>query len=258
MTKSYLFYLLLACLAIISACKDPQPEPDDNTGKMRIEIGHVAGDENLILTTGVYTTSLGEKVSVDILKYYLSNFQLTKADGTIYTIPQDSCYFLIDAENASTRMFYLKNLPKGEYTALTFVMGVDSATNYAPVEEHVGALDLANGMFWTWNEGHIFFKMEGTSPSVTNGYRYHIAGAGGKPGAAVANNLKTVTIPFGQNVAVAKDIAPEIHLKGDILKVFDGNKPISVLEYSNVQSPNNQSKMIANNYATFFRLDLIH
>ncbi len=257
--KKHSFFFLCVCLALLSSCKHPAPEPADNAGKVKIEIKHVAGEAGLILTTGVYTTALGEKVSVDLLKYYLSNFQLTKADGSIFTIPQDSCYFLIDAENASTHAFSLKNLPKGDYTSLTFIMGVDSTTNYAPVEEHTGALDLANSMFWIWNDGHIFFKMEGTSPSLNgDSYHYHVGGAGGRPGAETFNNLKTVTIPFGQNVAFSKDLAPEIHLKGDILQVFDGTKAISVLEYQNIQAINIASTKIANNYAHFFRLDLIH
>lgn len=252
-------FLIFTCLIVLSACKHPLPEPPDFEGKIKIEIEHVAGDQNLILNTGVYTTSLGEKISVDILQYYLSNFQLTKSDGSLYTIPQDSCYFLINAEDASTHVLSLKHLPKDDYTALTFIMGVDSATNYAPVEEHIGALDLAYGMFWTWNDGHVFFKMEGTSPALSGAsYHYHIAGAGGRPGAQVINNLKTVIIPFGQDVAVSKDIQPEVHLKADILKVFDGATAISVTEYTNIQSPNHQSGVIASNYSHLFSLDLIH
>lgn len=257
-TYSWLFaVLVLVYLGSLWSCKPKPIIPDE--GKMKIEIKHVAGDESLILNTGVYKTALDEKIWVDMLKYYLSNFELTKADGSVYTIPKDSCYFLIDASKANSQIFSLLHLPKGEYTALTFMIGVDSAKNYAPVEEHVGALDLANTMFWDWNEGHVFFKMEGGSPSLNgDGYRYHIAGAGGKPGVPTVNNLKKVTIPFGQNVSIANDLAPEVHLKSDILKVFSSRRLISVMEYTNVQSLNIQSTTIADNYASLFSLDLIH
>ena len=53
----------------------------------------------------------------------------------------------------------LADIPNGEYTKVNYTIGVDAARNTEGAQD--GALDLVNGMFWSWNTGYIFMKMEG-------------------------------------------------------------------------------------------------
>ena len=63
------------------------------------------------------------------------------------------------------------------------------------VSQRTGVLDPSGAgadMYWTWNSGYIFFKMEGTSPAATgmgNSFMYHIGGFGGYS-APTINNIK--------------------------------------------------------------------
>ena len=57
------------------------------------------------------------------------------------------------------------------------MIGVDSARNTSGAQ--LGALDPANSMFWSWNSGYIFVRMEGNSPQSTQPYnklQFHIGG----------------------------------------------------------------------------------
>ena len=138
--------------------------------------------------------AVGESLKITKLKYYVSNFVLTNADGTIYTVPQDSCYFLIDESDPATHEPALK-VPEGEYKTLTFTVGVDSLRNTMDISKRTGVLDPATtaaDMYWGWNSGYIFFKVEGTSPVITaagNVFQYHIGGFGGYS-SPTPNNLK--------------------------------------------------------------------
>ena len=79
---------------------------------------------------------------------------------------KNDCYFLIDESDADTHEPVL-SVPEGEYKTLSFILGVDSLRNTMDVSQRTGVLDVsgaATDMYWSWNSGYIFFKMEGTSP----------------------------------------------------------------------------------------------
>ncbi len=257
---------IVICLAFIltlSACKKDIIESTD-PGELTVEFDNIVGGQNLQLNTGTYTNSSGESFSIDLLQYYISNIQLVKADGNIYTVPQDSSYFLIKEQDVTTHKAKLK-VPGGEYVGLRFVLGVDSLRNTMDITKRTGVLDpsggMSNGMYWSWNSGYIFFKMEGLStfaPADPNGnkkIRYHIGGFGGYSSPTI-NNIKTIQLDL-KTAGTAKVSATKrtnIHLLVDIAKMFTGTKDISIAANSTVMF-GAVSTDIANNYTSMFRHD---
>ena len=87
-----------------------------------------------------------------------------KSDGSVTTLQQDSSYFLVDESNSASMILSLPQVEIGKYLAIRLMIGVDSAKSMAPLEKRRGVLDmsgLGQDMYWTWNQGYIFFKMEG-------------------------------------------------------------------------------------------------
>lgn len=83
---------LIALFALCS-CKKEKQEPvfnDQNLAPLSIEFDNIAGGQNLYLNSGTYTNAAGENFSVTLLQYFISNIRMTKADGTVYTVPQYS------------------------------------------------------------------------------------------------------------------------------------------------------------------------
>ena len=113
-------------------------------------------------------------------------------------MPQASSYFLIDESNVAAHEAEL-SIPEGEYKTLSFVLGVDSLRNTMDVSQRTGVLDVsgaATDMYWSWNSGYIFFKMDGTSPAIPamgGVFQYHVGGFGGYS-SPQPNNLRTITL----------------------------------------------------------------
>lgn len=256
-------FLLSAILSFLfTACKKENASPFNNEIKanLSVEFDNIAGSSDLQLNTGIYTNASGEKLTVTKLKYYVSNFILTKTDGTVYTVPQDSCYFLIDESDETTHEPVL-NVPEGEYKTLSFLVGVDSLRSTKDISLRAGVLDpTAEGgdMYWGWNSGYIFFKLEGTSPASTSPggtFMYHIGGFGGYSSPTI-NNIKRITLDLTARgtpkVKSGKDT--NIHLMVDVLKMFTGNTNVSIAADPMVMF-NNYSIDIADNYTAMFRHD---
>ena len=179
----HLKFSILSIVILFASCKkDEVFQYNSNLkGSLTVEFDNIAGAADLQLNTGLYTNASGETFKVTKLKYYVSNFVLTTSDNTIVKVPQDSCYFLIDESNAASHKPAL-TVPEGEYKTLTFMVGVDSIRSTQDISQRIGVLDptTAGGdMYWGWNSGYIFLKLEGSLSSSAKNFMYHIGGFGG-------------------------------------------------------------------------------
>jgi len=272
--KRKLFYVLLPALAVLSGvfimgCKDDNEPGTDPTvsGSLHLDFDNVVGNEDLKLNTQTYQNSVGESFTVSIFNYYISNIELLKADGSSFIVPQDSSYFLIRESNEESQKATVNNVPVGEYTGVRFIVGIDSTRSVADESKRKGILDRFSGptneeaMYWDWNPGYIFMKIEGSSPAAVespNGkYYYHIGGFGGRT-VKTLNNIQTVKIDFGSKKAVVTtELSPEVRILADVLKIFDGPTQLSITEHTSVMF-DDFSKNIADNYVNMFRFDDIN
>ena len=257
-------YLLswLLILFLFAGCDDSE-SPQGGTGKLVIEFDNRAGDDDLVLNQD-YVNSSDETFSVSKLNYYISNIILTRKDGGQFIVPQDSSYFLISEEDEHSQRFALHNVPAGDYNKISFIIGVDSLRSTMDVSKRQGVLDPAqghDGMYWTWNSGYIFFKMEGTSPSAPadqdHKFYYHVGGYGGydTPG---LNNVREKTIDMGSAIAqVRMDKAPEIHFHVDLFEFFKHPEAISIAEHPAVMF-SDYSRTVSANYLNMFKYDHVH
>jgi hypothetical protein len=259
--KQIFFVGAIVALTFTACKKDDNPAFNDTVkADLSVEFDNIAGSSDLQLNTGTYTNAAGEQLTITKLKYYVSNFVLTNANGTMYTVPQDSCYFLIDESDEETHEPVL-HVPEGEYKTVSFIIGVDSLRSTKDISERTGSLDptAAGGdMYWGWNSGYIFFKMEGTSPasSAEGGvFMYHVGGFGGYSSPTL-NNLKTITLDLTSRGTPKVKAGKEtnIHLFVDALKMFSGATNVSIAEYPTVMF-DDFSATIADNYSSMIRHD---
>ena len=242
---------------LLTSCKKNDTPAYNNQikGELSVEFDNIAGFVDLQLNSGNYTNASGENFTVTKLKYYVSNFRLTNAEGSVYTIPQDSSYFLIDESDEETHEPLL-HIPEGEYTSISFTLGVDSLRSTMDITHRTGVLDplLSPDMYLNVNSGYIFLNMEGTSQASPNGnFMYHIGGFGGT---SLINNLKNITldlVPRGTpKVKAGKET--NIHLMVDVLKIFNGTTNVSIAS-NPVIMLEPYSTFISGNYAGMIRHD---
>jgi hypothetical protein len=268
--KKYFKIVLVALSSglLFGTCKKEKlpggPGTQDNLVPLSIEFDNIIGGQNLFLNAVNYTNAVGEQFNVSLLQYFISNIKLRKTDGTEYAVNQDSSYFLIKESDPATRFARFK-VPAGDYNQLSFILGVDSMRSTMDISKRTGVLDPAggmdDGMYWGWNSGYIFFKMEGISPvapvdpSGQKKFRYHIGGFGGYS-APTLNNIKTITINLAAsgNAQARAGRNANIHLLVDVLKAFNGSVPLSIAAYPTVMF-SDYSVNIANNYTSMFYHD---
>ncbi|TAH20428.1 MAG: hypothetical protein EAZ08_06210 [Cytophagales bacterium] len=269
MNFKYSFLAILFVSFSFLGCTKAQVEPEidpNKLGSLVLNFDNIAGTKDLKFGEN-YTNAAGEQFNLDMFQYYISNIKLKNENGTTYTVPQDESYFLVKEEDAKSQILTLKNIPEGNYSEVTFTIGVDSLRNTADISKRTGALDIGNAgkdMYWSWNSGYIFVKAEGVSPQVAAGpdgqkrFRYHIGGFGGYS-AKTLNNIKTKTLPLGLDRAtVRKDvITPEIHIVTDVLKIFTGTTNVSLAANPTVMfAP--YSTTISANYVNMFEYQHVH
>jgi len=159
-----------------------------------------------------YAKADGQNVKFTKFKYLFSNIRLFKPDGTSYLVPES--YYLVDAAVPASKRLLVHNVPVGSYTGMSFVVGVDSARNFSGAQ--TGALDPGNDLFWSWSQGYVYLKMEGTSAqsgAQGGALTFHVGGV---------RNIRTVTPAFGgSTLPVAGGHLPAVHMRVNPLAMFE-------------------------------------
>lgn len=224
---------------------------------LQLHFRNVVDGKPVALEKDNYKNGLGQSYTVSNLKYYISNIQLTTESGKELT---DSDYYLIREDDSASMNITLPHIPIGHYTRLTFSIGVDSLHNCSGAQSD--ALDPVNGMFWTWNTGYIFFKLEGKSSASKNPgsiYEYHIGGY-----KAPANCIRSVSIDLtGISLMPVIVLPPDtfhrelkitgIDISADISKFMNAATPIDLTKISSVTDFHNATQ-IADHYQQMFSL----
>lgn len=243
--KYSLLPLAFLALAYVGCDRD-EPEPDPVFGDVTLKFDNMVGTQDLELGSGNYVNAHADSFTVTLFNYYISNVKLKKSDGTYFT--ETNSYHLIKETDAASLMFKLSEVPEGEYTEVQFMLGVDSTRNVSGAQ--TGALDPANGMFWSWNSGYIMAKVEGTSPQSTQTAQDLVFHVGGFSGANSV--LKTIKLPLSTRAKVTATIDPVITLKADVAAWFAAPNVIDFAVLNAIHMPGVDAKMVADNYANMF------
>ncbi|MFT5248397.1 MAG: hypothetical protein ACI93P_000110 [bacterium] len=122
-----------------------------------------------------YVSSNNDSIQFLKITFYLTDFKILTKEGKTKSIPNSN--FLVDVLNDENKNILLENVSYKKGDQLLFNIGVEEKMNTSGALS--GALDPANGMYWSWQSGYINFKIEGKSPSCNtrkNKFQFHIGG----------------------------------------------------------------------------------
>jgi hypothetical protein len=208
---------------------------------LQLNFNHFVNDQALKLDSATYKNELGQTFTVSKFKYYISSLHFKTVDGKDLFINES---FLINEEDEASKKIVLKNLPARDFTSLDFIIGVDSLHNCSGAQS--GALDPINAMFWAWNTGYIFLKLEGkasASKSPGNFFEYHIGGYK-QPN----NCIRKVSLDISN-----KTSSRNLDLKVDILEILRSPTTIDFEKLSSVTDHRN-AVTLADNYSDMFEV----
>jgi hypothetical protein len=207
-----------------------------------IHFKHRVGKKPLRLFNETYTNHFGEPFIVSKFKYYVSAIVLTGADGKQSSFPAN--YYLVNEEDSISTTIVLP--VTGRLKAISFVIGVDSAKNVSGVQ--TGSLDPLNAMFWTWNSGYVFAKLEGQSDAShapAHSFSWHVGGFRQKE-----NALRKITLAIDSYAA-----DNTITINADILPWFNAVHSLKITETPVCHQPGDIAVQLADNYSTMFSVE---
>ena len=207
-----------------------------------VKFHHTANGRPLVLPDSSYTNAFNEVYQVTRLKYYISHGGFAPGE------PASAA--LIDASAQDSIVIHPK---EGKHSALYFMVGVDSALNCSGAQD--GALDPLNGMFWTWNSGYIFFKLEGYSSSSkadlqriehhVGGYRY-------------PNNVaKIIQLNLPVPLECKKNRRYLISINVDMDKYWKGINDVKIADQALLMTPGGIALKAAENFPAMFSITSI-
>jgi hypothetical protein len=242
--KKYQF--IPGAIILLIACALNSNAQHSSKGMLSIEFNNYVDDLILKLDSTVYKNELGQTYTVTNFKYYISNIHLLRSDGKDF-ISTD--HFLINEDEENSKNINLNSIPEGEYNSISFIVGVDSLHNCNGAQS--GALDPVNGMFWAWNTGYIFLKLEGRSSASTspgNILEYHIGGY-----KQPSNCIRTITLKFEQAKKIHNNETAAINIKTNVAEILKTPSTINFGELSAVTDFHNATT-IADNFKDMFTI----
>lgn len=241
MTKR--IFIFFGILLLLSPCAT---NAQHSKGLLSIGFNHYVDSLLLKLDSTEYKNELGQTYKVGMFKYYISNIHLIRENGKDYACKE---YFLVNEDIEESKKIILKDIPEGTYYKLVFTIGVDSAANCSGAQS--GALDPTNAMFWTWNTGYIFMKLEGkaaTSSAPGNIFEYHIGGYKDPN-----YNIRKIFFPLPENILIEKNKTAEIKMRVNVSEILKAPTTIDFSKLPSVTDAQNGG-IIADNYRDAFSI----
>ena len=168
----------------------------------------------------VYTTSTdGRKISLSKGQFYLSNIELIKLDGSVYSIPDSIVLKLQEIET-----YTVADVPVGNYKSVRFYVGLNPTVNQKTPSSSVSDVLNKSDMWYgstAQPQGYVYMNISGkidTTSSATGTvanmqpFKYLIG---------TNANYKQITMP-DQNYSITPNQVQYIHLLADYSKLFSG------------------------------------
>lgn len=211
-------------------------------------------DTVLLRYDSTYRNYWKEKYSVSNFKYYISHITLTNTDSNLTRQINDDKYFLVDAADSLKCLVRLSVAPF-RYNRISFTIGVDSAHNVSGAQ--AGALDPANGMFWTWNSGYVMAKLEGkssVSSLVNNKMEYHI---GGFRGDSSVLRKPVLLFPYGKYLEISAGSKASMTITANVNAWFYNPHELKIANTPACTTPGPPAVAISENYSKMFTVTAI-
>ncbi len=205
--------------------------------KNKLVIHHLFTNKALVFNEN-FVLKNEDTISIHTFKYYISSIQFLKNKKVVWK--EKNSVHLIDEKNSNSKKIDLAKIPTDiDFDEICFNIGIDSETNYAGVQG--GDLDPTKGMYWTWQNGYINFKIEGKSTfckTRNNAFQFHIGG-------------------YENGLATLQKIALKINQKLPLEINLDIEKLIEQLNFSTqneIMQPCKEAVEIANKLPLLFSI----
>ncbi|MCX6310651.1 MAG: hypothetical protein NT084_03350 [Bacteroidetes bacterium] len=156
-------FIFVAVLFSLNSCKkDKTPPPVETTAMFYLHI-HTAIDTTEADTGMVCADATGRHFEMNLAQLYISNVVLHKPDGSTYAIA--GSYIL---KTIAIEPYALGQVPAGNYSYVSFDVGIDAAKNASDPSTNTGCLAIQNPSMWFGStaQGFMFANVQGKADTT--------------------------------------------------------------------------------------------
>lgn len=189
----------------------------------------------LELNKPYFMVNSSDSIQIQTLKFYISNMEFYNTEQLVFK--EKNSFHLIDAEDSTTFNLMINLEPNINFNQIKFNIGIDSITNYGGAMG--GDLDPTKGMYWTWQNGYINFKIEGKSNLSTAKNKEFVFHLGGYQNSF--STLQTIQLPVQNNAIIPIYITIDKWLN-----------EIDLIKQNHIMSPSKEAVILSNKLSTIF------
>jgi hypothetical protein len=251
---------LVMCILSFFSCKkkdSPVTTPPTPMGTIALHlhtnIDTTEADSGVVVIDHIS----GKKFQLNVAQFYVSGVVAYKTDGTAE--PISGAYIF---KKISQEMYVIGQVPAGNYSKISFNVGIDAATNATNPSSHIGVLGMQNPAMWfgSTTQGYIFMNVQGYADTTTthtgNANQPFIYQLGGN------TELKTINMPSMANSVVVtaantNALPAEFHIICDYGILLNN---VNFKTNNAIATPFNSDstivKQISNNIPNMFRYEM--
>ena len=177
-----------ACGGRASPICTADPAPPEGAVLIDLAVDARAGSEPFAMGKAL-TSAAGNSFTVSTLRFYLSHLRLVNEQGNVVPAvlaeadgtPLEYGVALVDYTDPASETLHLL-VPPGRYKSMTLSIGVPEhcddggLLNHENAAEQNAPLDVDTDMYWGWDPGYVFLKIEGRTEAAdgTKSFVFHV------------------------------------------------------------------------------------
>lgn len=167
---------VLAALIFTSCKKKDDTDNTPVTGKIAISFEHFINDQPAVVNDYSYTNAAGNVYSFFLVRYFISDVELYKSDGTTLKIDDWTDHFYVDTDIPHTLLWNVYDeISSGYFDSLSFRFGFSDAKN----QSFMFVNQPESNMVWPeeLGGGYHYLQLEGKwiDPNgIKIGYAFHL------------------------------------------------------------------------------------
>jgi len=139
------FFLFITICILFVSCKK-----QEEFGTVELRFSHTVDEHPIQFNQLIYTNKAGNLYQVNEVKYFISRLFLIDNEGKSIEIKQDQGIHYVDCSLEKTMQWVIKEVPHKNYTAISFVYGLDENDNQSnrfvnPPESNFAWPDVLGG-----------------------------------------------------------------------------------------------------------------
>ena len=205
------------------------------TAQVNVYFNPMFVGNKLELNKQYFIVNSTNSIQIETLKFYISNMEFYNTEQLVFK--EKNSFHLIDAEDSTTFNLMINLKPNINFNQIKFNIGIDSITNYGGAMG--GDLDPTKGMYWTWQNGYINFKIEGKSNlsiAKSNDFLFHLGGYQN-----AFSTLQTIQLPVQNSQVIPINMAIDKWIN-----------EIDLAKQNHIMSPSKEAVFLSNKLSTIF------